>query len=463
MDPLPYNITLSSQTATISYFPSREGPIETGWNTTYPSGGKEVGPGTLLEGIGVAYHRTTHAGATLEFEWVGTAVYLYGKANAGSYSLSVDGKSVESPSDDVPLGALLGFKANLEYGSHTVKLMVLGEAEVVFQNAEVTIGIGYIGNTLQNRTMFATDEKPSLRPNPFFQFGGSKTSKSWIMEPAPQTVYHVNGSTSQIARQMMTCEFDNTLSFNFSQASAFILWGAVNYDHSSKRAMITWDGGQKDTRLNDISDYLDFQQIIYWEGGLDRDKNYTVQISNEVDTHRRIDLTADTRWPAFGFSRLELIDGGPAPNRSTNAGEPSPTGQYTSSPRPETLTAGTLTAGVLAGIVVGSVVVSLLLGVAGFLLWKWHYSRRQNKESRYGLIFTPFPQHLQASEGTGTRSSSSRLNINAPPTIRETDAGSVQSTLPPEYQSDYSIPRAADYQPQARDLAGRGPDYRRKT
>ncbi|KAL0063619.1 hypothetical protein AAF712_009478 [Marasmius tenuissimus] len=238
MDPLPYNITLSSQTATIFYFPSREGPIETGWNTTYSSGGKEVGPGTLLEGIGVAYHRTTHPGATLEFEWVGTAVYLYGKANAGSYNLSVDGKSIESPSDDVPLGALLGFKANLEYGSHTVKLMVLGGAEVVFQNAEVTIGIGYIG-----------------------------------------------------------------------QASAFILWGAVNYDHSSKRAMITWDGGQKDTRLNDISDYLDFQQIIYWEGGLDRDKNYTVQIFNEVDAHRRIDLTADTRWPAFGFSRLELIDG----------------------------------------------------------------------------------------------------------------------------------------------------------
>ncbi|KAK1231230.1 hypothetical protein PQX77_005654 [Marasmius sp. AFHP31] len=445
MNPLPYNITLSSQTATISYFPSREGPIETGWNSSYPSAIARILGQT--QGIGENYHRTTYPGASFEFEWVGTAVYLYGKAGVGSYRFSIDGKSIESSLNDVLLGDLLGCKTDLEYGSHTVVFTTLGKGEVAFQYAEVTIGVGYNMNPIRNRTILATVGEASGQPksNPFFQFGGSNSSKSWRPESEIYTVYHVNRSQSQIPRQMTTFEFDNTLTFTVSQTSAFFLWGTVNYDHSNKRATITWGEGRKDTLLNDLSDYLDFQQIIYWEGGLDRDKTYTVQIFNELDTHRRINsfnLMADIPWPGFSFHTLELIDGGPAPSPPTSVG-PSLTAQSTRA----------LTAGVTAGIVVGCVIVILLLGAGAYLLCRWRSNRRQNEESRYNMVLTPF----QLRKGTGTRLPSSPLIVRAPPPIRATDAGLAQSMLPPEYQSDYSSPRTTDYRPQQSVLKDSGP------
>ena len=101
---------------------------------------------------------------------------------------------------------------------------------------------------------------------------------------------------------MITFEVNATLTFEVNRASAFFLWGVVNYDHFSKTATITGEDGQsKETRLDEQSTFLDFQQIIYWQSGLNPDKNYTVQIVNGKGEG---DLL-----PAFGFNKLELIDG----------------------------------------------------------------------------------------------------------------------------------------------------------
>jgi len=144
MDPLPYNITLSSQTATISYSPARDGAIDEGWNVSYNPGPLKTIQLERPVGVGINYHRTTFPGASLEFGWEGTAVYLYGNATAGSYRISVDGVDTGT-SNNVPQGGLLGSVAGLTYGSHTVKLDVLGKGEVAFQYAVATIGVGYLG------------------------------------------------------------------------------------------------------------------------------------------------------------------------------------------------------------------------------------------------------------------------------------------------------------------------------
>jgi len=139
MELLPYNITLSSQTAYgISYSPSRNGNISTGWNVSYTDGVKDMDYGNPV-GVGVDQHRTSFAGATMELDWTGTAVYLYGSAEAGSYTISVDNENV----DVEPGGGLLGSKSGLDYGAHTVKLEVTGGSVVAFQHADVTIGVGY--------------------------------------------------------------------------------------------------------------------------------------------------------------------------------------------------------------------------------------------------------------------------------------------------------------------------------
>ncbi|KAL0575304.1 hypothetical protein V5O48_006655 [Marasmius crinis-equi] len=309
MDPLPYNITLSSQTASILYLPAREGPIDAGWNSTYSSGSIDTGYGRP-QGLGTDYHRTTRSGASFEFRWTGTAVYLYGSATAGLYSITVDGQD-NGVSDGVPHYGLLGRKTGLKYGDHTVKLTVLGRGEVAFQYAQVTIGVGYVGNKVQNRTVYAVNEQPTPESNAFFNFKSfspipSSDSFSWHMEPI-RTVQRADGSNYEIPRQMVTSTMGDTVTFTVNQASAFFLWGSVNWDHQpGKRATITASGSEqaqsRDINLDDESNYLDFEQIIYWESGLDPDQNYIVQIFN-----------GGTQTPNFGFNRLELIEGGPAP------------------------------------------------------------------------------------------------------------------------------------------------------
>ncbi|THU77402.1 hypothetical protein K435DRAFT_702464 [Dendrothele bispora CBS 962.96] len=142
MEPLPYNITLSSQTAcSIRYDPAPGSAVNqtTGWMISYTDGVKDLGYGNGV-GVGVDLHQTSLVNATMELDWTGTAVYLYGKADMGSYTISIDDEDIQAGE---PMGGLLGSKSGLQYGSHKVKLRVIGGNLVSFQYAEVTIGIGY--------------------------------------------------------------------------------------------------------------------------------------------------------------------------------------------------------------------------------------------------------------------------------------------------------------------------------
>ncbi|KAF9262749.1 hypothetical protein L218DRAFT_839240, partial [Marasmius fiardii PR-910] len=75
-----------------------------------------------------------------------------------------------------------------------------------------------------------------------------------------------------------------SVTFTVNNASAFFIWGAVNYDHQTKEARI-WSADDaaersqaKVTKLNDNSTYLDFEQIVYWESGLDSNRSYVVEV-----------------------------------------------------------------------------------------------------------------------------------------------------------------------------------------
>ena len=116
------------------------------------------------------------------------------------------------------------------------------------------------------------------------------------------TALAADGSSYQNPRQMVAFEPDATVTFRISRASVFFLWGAVNYDHLTSRATITGEDGQStETRLDGRSEFVAFQQILYWHSGLDPDKNYTVQIVNGQ--------SEASVMPAFSFNKLELIDG----------------------------------------------------------------------------------------------------------------------------------------------------------
>ncbi|KAK7464211.1 hypothetical protein VKT23_006377 [Stygiomarasmius scandens] len=143
MDSIPYNVTLSSQTASILYLPRRDVDLDMGWNVSYDTILSNAGSG-YPQGFGNNFHRTSFAGATMEFQWTGTAVYLYGTASPGSYEISVDDVNLDleenASSQDV-----LGSKSGLAYRNHKVRLTVVGGSQVVFRYAEVTIGMGDSG------------------------------------------------------------------------------------------------------------------------------------------------------------------------------------------------------------------------------------------------------------------------------------------------------------------------------
>ncbi|EEB90109.1 hypothetical protein MPER_11730 [Moniliophthora perniciosa FA553] len=171
MDPLPYNITISSQSPAIQYSPPRttsDENIENGWNVTYAHGTIRIPFGPL--GLsGGSFLQTTLSGAQLALDWVGTAAYIYGTATSSTaYTLWIDGTKTELP--DFPKGDLLGLVTELPYASHQLNLSLSESGTLAFHYATLTIGIGYQGSSfeVQNRSILAAPEEgPNVG---FFKF-----------------------------------------------------------------------------------------------------------------------------------------------------------------------------------------------------------------------------------------------------------------------------------------------------
>ncbi|KAK7058654.1 hypothetical protein VNI00_002290 [Paramarasmius palmivorus] len=310
MDPIPYNVTISSRTASILYSPTRDTSLDKGWNVTYSNGVKDVG-WFGKAGVGIGSHSTTTAGATMKLSWVGTAIYLYGEsAKATSYGISVDGVDVfgSSPSGSSFEPGLLGLKTGLSYGSHTAELTVVGGDKVRFQHAIVTIGMGYQASTtsIQSRNVYATVPDSSdqlVRNDNFFTFNrapGSGLDCDWVIG----NIYPADILPNPVPRQVITScgNRSDSVVFRFNQTSAFFLFGTLYFDHQWKT--VTMKPGlngdsSKITQLNDFSYTTDVNQTLHWESGLDRDQEYEVEIVIDENDGKNM----------MSFHTLELIDG----------------------------------------------------------------------------------------------------------------------------------------------------------
>uniref|UniRef100_A0A0W0F4V7 Uncharacterized protein n=1 Tax=Moniliophthora roreri TaxID=221103 RepID=A0A0W0F4V7_MONRR len=221
--------------------------------------------------------------------WIGTAVYLYGKAAVGSHRISVDSVEI-SANPNVQGDGLLGSKTGLNYGSYIV----------AFQHAEVTTGLGCSESQAKNRTILVVDDNTNS-PNTFFDHHAFGGAQSWRVEP-PFSMRFPDGSTTTFPRQMLTSTTGETVSCTLNKTNTSFLWGAVNFDHKSKKVILTATSIRAQTILiDDYSCALDLRQILYWESGPDRNETYTVEI------------TQINAASSFSFSRLKVIDGAVAP------------------------------------------------------------------------------------------------------------------------------------------------------
>ncbi|KAL0580033.1 hypothetical protein V5O48_001967 [Marasmius crinis-equi] len=409
-DPLPYNLTISSQAASLAYSPLRSlsNSTDDGWVLSY-SGGLVADPNYWgRRGIGADYHSTTRAGASVQISWVGTGIYFYGNASSGTYNIKVDGQSI--PGADVPNGGLLGSKTGLSYKQHTATLSAAGNGKVAFQYAQATIGYGYPGNQRQNRTieaLSADGQTPNTQS--FYFYAGD--NNGWTPEDRQAGITYPNGTQTTISYQMKTSLRTDSLTFKVTNASGFILWGSLYSDHYPKRATLTPDPAtntsSKTTDINDICTMLDFQQALYWESGLDHGTTYTVQIAN-VDPDRDSFLA---------FNELQILDGGPAPPKASSSGGFQP--QY------------------IAAIVVPLIALAALIGALVFLRQRRRKRAAAQKFDYEGVLQSPNDgAHLQEYrvEPFLPQINVEHVDLASGRFSREMDAGPI---LPPEYDASW--------------------------
>lgn len=133
----PYNLSLTDNSPTITYLPYRSGPSDSGWNVTFSQSPAWLKTADVI-GQGTSRHYTTAAGATASVGWVGTAVYIFGSAGAGSTRLTVDGSENGVTSPQGTIGVLEG----LDYGWHNLTLEVTGTGGVNITGVTLTLGLG---------------------------------------------------------------------------------------------------------------------------------------------------------------------------------------------------------------------------------------------------------------------------------------------------------------------------------
>jgi hypothetical protein len=121
----PYNITVTDQSPTIKYSPSRYGadPAQT-WNVSYDAQTwSDFERGAIRSGT--SDHWSVQVGATATFGFKGTAVYIYGGASVGDATVSVGSEDITQTGG----GGYLAWKRGLKDQWWDVVVKVKGGRE----------------------------------------------------------------------------------------------------------------------------------------------------------------------------------------------------------------------------------------------------------------------------------------------------------------------------------------------
>ncbi|KDR83229.1 hypothetical protein GALMADRAFT_152167 [Galerina marginata CBS 339.88] len=380
----PYNITISNDSPTITYFPYRDGPAAGGWNLTCAD---SIDSAWIPQSFcaGLSSHRTTYIGASLLIEFEGTAAYLYGETS-GSFVTQVDGQVNGYPLASDSAVALLAKSEGLSFGKHRIFLNVTQSAALSFKEAVLTIGVGNADRGSydpRNRTLtpFTRTSDGLTTLNPQFTFTGTWYSNGGGAIGATGNVVYPRQDTPQTGAYM-TFELTNT--------SAFFVYGLVNFDLGAFSVELTPPyglGSPVTTFYNSNAHWISLDRVMYWASGMDRDKGYSVKITN---LGQGGDLPS--QWD---FSHIDIIDAGPTSrlfllglveilksttnNSTPSAGSGVPPDAVSSGKRHRVPFS-------IIGSVIGAIVVVFLL-LLGFLYY------RRNMRTKFAATTSNTPRH----------------------------------------------------------------------
>ncbi|WVW86681.1 hypothetical protein I302_108735 [Kwoniella bestiolae CBS 10118] len=349
----PFNITVSDQSPTISYFPSRSGPQASTWNVTYTDSAWSNYVNQTI-GQGVSSHYTTFVGANASLGWWGTAVYLWGEGNDADIEVRVDGNTT---AQRIEGGWYLD---NLQESWHRLRVRVIGNGGVRIRGVTFTTVIGENGATPVNSTIQAIFGENQI--NGLFSSSTGQWETATLLGGA-------GNQTQQTYNRLDTFTPASRLIFQPPSNTSFIvLYGSVNFDHdqffvsltSSNLPKVATSGALEDTttttttiggipstqEFHGASPWVSTDQVLYY-ANLDVKSQYTVTVENQGQGR-----------PYWDVSKVVFIQpqGGSAGGSSSN------------------------TAAIAGGVAGGVVVLTLIAGLLWFFIFRKKRDQRKRKQ-----------------------------------------------------------------------------------
>ncbi|KAJ7925098.1 hypothetical protein B0H13DRAFT_2314892 [Mycena leptocephala] len=317
-----WNFTIDDNSPLFNYTPYADGSgagLTNGWEPWYSGSGFLT---TVADpGVGDSYHRTSRDGASVNLEFYGTAIYLYGTTNS-TYELVLDTKTVTM--DEPMATGLLFSTSDLQEGTHSVSLTARpsnSAQQLAFDRAVISTPFN---NTTPKEAFYDNTDTIMLKYAGDWSIShGAGIPNASVTHPFQET--SVAGSSVAMDVGIGTVGVS--------------LWGMTNWEHWVYTVSV--DGTTSYYNGSTLFQVPD--AILFYQGGLDPTKNHTVTLTN-VSPGMKLDLNS---------IRLYTIDSAtnstPTLASATSSGlTPGATGTGPVQP-PIGATHSTINAGVIAG------------------------------------------------------------------------------------------------------------------
>ncbi|KAJ7232193.1 hypothetical protein B0H12DRAFT_194169 [Mycena haematopus] len=265
------NLTVTDQSPAFAYSPDRESA--TAWESSWTGSPDASYDSTHTQtniAQGTSSHVTSASGASVQLNFVGSAVTLYGQGTAGAYSTTLDNGS---PVAGSPAGSMLATYGGLDgTAAHTLVLKTTQPQQLSLAYATFTIRSNVAASSVVNNTQVAVTvaANNTASTNPFFSTSGNGFSNQHIDDG--YTRIDSNSANAQIT-------------FTCSNTSVLLIYGTTNYNHGTFSVEIDPPtGASQGARVfNGTSKWFDLDLPVFFESGMDPTQQYQVKMTNLVD------------------------------------------------------------------------------------------------------------------------------------------------------------------------------------
>lgn len=372
-----WNFTIDDSSSYITYTPHGDGGLgnwtQTGWQPWYSGSGGFCSSGGN-EALGQSLHITSLPGASLEFEFYGNAVSLYGTTN-GSFDVTLDDDHTTdvTAESDILLFSRGGLTTDIHRVNLTTRLQASSGQQMSFDNAVITIP--YTGGAGTPVPLVYENTNTSA-----FQYTGPWIQTEAVNVPSPTSTAPYHQTSSYGASASMHFEGEAVAVYGSRE------WGSWLYN-------ISLDG--VNSQYNGSTMWEIDNALLFFQAGLNPNETHTLDITAEGE---RFMLNYVTAFVPNNTNTNQSVTPTDSVTHIPSASvTPSAVGKSSSSSKVNTA--------VIVGPVVGGVAGLLIIGA---LLW-W-FLRRRDRHTTDELFPAPY---LETSNATSSVQASSAFSSKA--------------------------------------------------